>query len=820
MRMKHPFRPRGVIALVAIVLMSSAWSSAADTKPLARYVPKDDLLVYIEFSGLDAHADAWRKTAAYKMLNETPAGAMLIDVLGQTADGLLLNAPEGAKPTGKQLTAAIERFGRSGFVFAAIGKLGPAPPKTLFVFRDAGGKDVGPSVRKLMELSRKGPTPSELVTREDGRKVTIIQGVGPQPEPWAWWFEGDDLVILTGKEAEVDAIVATLAGKRPSALELPRRIELAKTSATGFEPVVVSWCDLAGLPPTPPALGVAGLKGIDYRWGFQGNALVSITRVLAPAPRKGLLALFDQPTFDSTGGLPVPAGLKDFTVVSVDMARVFDQAVEIAKGMNPNSDQQINGMLQMASASLGVPVRDELLAQLGPRLAFYVEPQPTTISFNPYGSFAEWMLHPPKLTILVEVKDAARFAGTLDTLMSVANRQIAARMGGVDRGRDVTFRPLPNGEKGYVLNVPLSTFPLPSNVRPTLMLGKKYLVFAVSPGDARKALAVESAVPAPATEQIAALPPKLTFLSVSDPANTVPDIIANIPFGIQAIAKMMASSPGGPPLSGIQLDIDADRIPTADQIKPFLFPGTLAVTVDDDGVTIVSRDSVPSINPVSAAPVAVALLLPAVQAARTAARRAQSVNNIKQIMLAMHNYHSANDHFPPAAISDAEGKPLLSWRVAILPYIEQGELYNQFHLDEPWDSPHNKPLSEKIPQVYKSTMNQPKAANMTFYQVFTGNGALFDPKGKATGIRDVTDGTSNTIAVVEAGEGVIWSKPDDIEFNPEKDLPKLGGLGFPGGFNVGFGDGSVRFIKNSINPMVLKALITRAGGEVVSADSF
>src|ERR1700733_8886594 len=197
MRMMHPSCLRGAISLVAIVLTSASWASAADTKPLARYVPKDNLLVYAEFSGLDAHADAWRKTAAYKMLNETPAGAMLIDVLGQTADGLLENAPEGAKPSGKQISAMFERFGRSGFVFAAIGKLGPTPPKTLFVLRDAGGKDVGASVRKLMELSRKGPTASELVTREDGRKVTIIQGVGPQPEPWSWWFEGDDLVILS-----------------------------------------------------------------------------------------------------------------------------------------------------------------------------------------------------------------------------------------------------------------------------------------------------------------------------------------------------------------------------------------------------------------------------------------------------------------------------------------------------------------------------------------------------------------------------------------------------------------------------------------------
>ena len=100
-------------------------------------------------------------------------------------------------------------------------------------------------------------------------------------------------------------------------------------------------------------------------------------------------------------------------------------------------------------------------------------------------------------------------------------------------------------------------------------------------------------------------------------------------------------------------------------------------------------------------PVMLALLLPAVQAAREAARRAQCTNNLKQIGLAMHNYASANGAFPPAAIYDANGKPLLSWRVLILPYLEQDSLYKQFHLAEPWDSPHNKrTLLAQVPPLF------------------------------------------------------------------------------------------------------------------------
>jgi len=213
----------------------------------------------------------------------------------------------------------------------------------------------------------------------------------------------------------------------------------------------------------------------------------------------------------------------------------------------------------------------------------------------------------------------------------------------------------------------------------------------------------------------------------------------------------------------------------------------------------------------------VALLLPAVQAAREAARRSQCVNNLKQMGLAMHNYHSANDCFPAAAITDANGRPLLSWRVAILPYIEQEPLYRQFHLDEPWDSPHNITLAARMPRVYacpSDLRNTPGGAT-TGYQVILGPKTLFRDDNKPVGIRDVTDGTSNTLMVVEARRSVTWTKPDDATFDPT--VPNSGFGGFhPGGFNALFGDGSVRFLKYSIDPQTLKALTTRDGGEVIS----
>ncbi len=334
----------------------------------------------------------------------------------------------------------------------------------------------------------------------------------------------------------------------------------------------------------------------------------------------------------------------------------------------------------------------------------------------------------------------------------------------------------------------------------------------------------------------------MTFLTISDTRESLlPEVLANLPGIISMISagatggpsammprvvgmpNVRAGRPGAAPL----LTIDPELVPSPDDLRPFLFPSWYAMSVDDQGLSFVTRESFPSINPVAALPIVAALGLPAVAASRSAAQRAQSVNNLKIIGLAIHNTVSSTNTIP-GPIRDKDGKPLLSWRVAILPFVEQQGLFNEFHLDEPWDSPHNKALIERMPTVYTvpGTAAEP---GMTFYRGFDGKGAVFQVANKkGLGIADITDGTSNTIAVVEAKEAVPWTKPDsDLPFNPDMTpedvrrtiLDALGGHS-PGGFNALILDGSVRFIKQSVNPVVLKALITFNGGEVISLDAF
>jgi hypothetical protein len=212
--------------------------------------------------------------------------------------------------------------------------------------------------------------------------------------------------------------------------------------------------------------------------------------------------------------------------------------------------------------------------------------------------------------------------------------------------------------------------------------------------------------------------------------------------------------------------------------------------------------------------VLVALLLPAVQAAREAARRAMSMNNLKQLMVGMLSYEASYGHLPARAICAADGKPLLSWRVALLPFVNEEALYDAFHKDEPWDSPHNKKLIAQMPKVLHSPNST--ATDRTCYLAPAGKGLLMDGK-EGTKVTEVRDGMSKTIALLEVDDSraVIWTQPADWQYDPDQPLAGLGRMR-AGGFLAAMCDGSVRFIAAGIDHEVFKAFLTCAGGEDVN----
>lgn len=214
----------------------------------------------------------------------------------------------------------------------------------------------------------------------------------------------------------------------------------------------------------------------------------------------------------------------------------------------------------------------------------------------------------------------------------------------------------------------------------------------------------------------------------------------------------------------------------------------------------------------------VALLVPAVSSARKAAQRASSMNNLKMIGLAMHNYHDVYKTFPTNILND-DDTPRTSWRTAILPFLEQQPLFEMYNFNVDWDSAENMMVRQTPLQVFRSPLSTDPPRD-TNYVAVTLQGASIIEDGQFHRMSEITDGTSNTIMVIEMqNTGIEWSEPQDVTLNQLLARLAQGNVSGAGnGFNVLFADGSVQFIANEIDPNQLRALITRNGGDPVNRD--
>ncbi len=542
------------------------------------------------------------------------------------------------------------------------------------------------------------------------------------------------------------------------------------------------------------ALGFTKLKSFTAVSGLDKTGIQSISMITTEGTPTGLFDLIPDKPISLNDFKKIPANAVNATVTRFDLAYLYDKVLKGIEQVDPNIRAHIEQTVAGVEPQLGFSLKGDLLEGLGDTWSFYTSSAETGVPFV------------PGIVITASIRKQEGVAKALNVVVMAARAALA----GAGPQAPFSIQDFAAGnEKGY--RIAFNNVPIP--VQPTWVLTKDQLVIGLTPqlvtghlaGTAKGSLADNEHVKAGFQWNS-----KPLTVSYSDPKP-----------GLQSVYTLVNTF--GPVMLGQLaqqgINFNLPPLPPIGDIEKHLLPTVTTMGRTSNGWKTESHGVFPS--GVGASPVviaaSIALLLPAVQQAREAGRRVQAKNNLKQIGLAMHNYHDTYRAFPPAASVDKKDKKLLSWRVHVLPFIDQAALYQQFHLDEPWDSDHNKQFIKQIPPVYVQPTHADLASDgKTVYLVPTGKGTAFEGN-EGMKIQNFTDGTSNTILAVEAhrNAAVIWTKPDDLEVDfkdPFKNLKSA----LVGGFHILMCDGSVRFVSDNIDVNTLKALFTRGGGEAVN----
>lgn len=430
---------------------SARSAGATAAAPLARYFPSENLNFYFEFAGLDAHAEAWNKTAASKMLTETPLGEMLSEVAAQLVDKLLSYAP-GRKLNGPEMVTLFQYGLHHGIAIGThlrpdgTDNPGDAVAVTL-VIRGGASKEIRGLSSRLMGMAISNA--NARLEKRMGRNVVHLpaaqSAAGPKKEGSAWWAEQDDLVFCSHYPSAVEGVFGAVDGKVTSAVDHPAVRELARKDGS-FEPACISLLDLEHAPKAPAGKpsplntlhDTAGIKRLALRFGFDDDALMTEFRVVAPRPRKPILALLEQPGFDGKALMPLPDEIDTFFELSVNPNSLLDSIAEIWP------DSGIKGKLDEFSESVRrsgkIDFRKDFLGRIGPRMVLFVAPDksatvgPGTLQtdwlqgFNPRAGIPKAALaHLPKLTLVAEVSEPKTFGRTLEGAINALNHDLTAR---------------------------------------------------------------------------------------------------------------------------------------------------------------------------------------------------------------------------------------------------------------------------------------------------------------------------------------------------------------------------------------------------------
>jgi len=758
-------------------------------------------LAYVSWSGMVA-PDAKSANRTEQLAAEPEVQKLMAAVSQAIRSAIRANADK-QQPGSGEAAAGIFDFAMqlaakpaAAFLSTFEPPTGNGPPTI------AGGAiiNLGDDAEKLwgtiVEYQKKAGLPAQTVKIGDASFFRF------QPAPDApeltWGLHGKYVVIGIGT-GEAEGIVERMTQQAPKWLTAVRnRLPVERPALfvlLNAKAIIGKIADQRGekAASVVETLGLTKITAFGSVNGLDADGYVSKTLLGVQGEPGGILTILKQEPLTAEDLAPLPKDAILAGALRMDVDAAWQKGLEIAAAIEPAGTKQFQDRLSMIETQLGFKFQEDLLKPLGGLWCVAAAP-------------AQGPLPLPRVLVVVRVRDGKRLAATHEKLVNLAGAALANAPAGRGPAPKINRQQL-GGREIFSLQLPQPGVPF----MPSWCLTDKEIVLSLSPQAVQGYLAQGAGA-----GSLAELPEVAELLKSDAPPfalvyQDTPSMVRGSYPMLQMYATMFA-----PQLKQQGIDFDPTVLPSADAIVKHLRPSTFAAGWSKVGLQTTNRQTVPGegvLNP-SSGGIMIALLLPAVQAAREAARRSQSTNNLKQIGLALHIYHDANKTFPPAYTTDKDGKPGLSWRVLILPYIEQGDLFKQFHLDEPWDSEHNKPLVAKIPQTFVSP-NYSGPRGRTNYLGIGGEKGLFGSKDGVS-IAKILDGTSNTVAVVEANNqsAVEWTRPD--VFVPDTANPAKGLTGLrPGGFNALMADGSVRFLSEKLVPQTLKAMFTYNGGEAV-----
>jgi hypothetical protein len=794
--------------------------------PVFSAVAPEECLWYLTWSGC-AKPDATSKNHTEQLLAEEEVqrfGAelerRLVAALREHANG-----PDAiaAQEVPKLVKIALTRPAAIFVSEFKMGQRGPDIHGGLIINLGDQAGDAKASIDRLTALSPMSPTNAGKWQRAP---------LPPDAPVIEWGIDGKYFIVGVG-EGSADGIAEREKGGTPKWLEAIRsRLRVDRPAMVHYLNIkkilsLVQASSLGrGVPPQIfDALGINNLTSLASISGLEGDGWTSNTLLGIDGQPTGIFALAGGEPLMAADLAPIPKDATFALAGRLDLDRVYRGISSIAGKIDPRARLQLEQGLAQLENHLGIELSRDVFKALGDTWCVYSAPSEGGILVT-------------GLTVVAPIRDRERLTKAEERLRLMAKAASEPPPGAGQFGprrssltiADFEFR----GNQIHFLN--FIGEPIP--VAPAWCITDKELIVSLSPQTIKAHLSradkAGSLADLPAVAKELRSSGGLTSIAYTDTATTVRTLYPLIQFGFNAIASAVQQE-------GVQ--IDASLLPSAAAVLPHLNPSISTSTMAKDGLFMSQHGTLPmefESLPLMTMP----LWLFAARSAEVrraefraearaepmrsltplimpeAAAKVESENNLKQIALAMHNYLSAHRTFPAAYSSSKDGKPLLSWRVQILPYIEEGQLYNEFRLDEPWDSEHNKALISRMPKIYRAPGSKAAKEFKTNYLVPRGDDTMF-PGSETIRPAQVPDGLSNTLMIVEADDAraVTWTKPDDFEVDSKQ--PKAGIVGLRhGGFIAAFGDGSVRFIKDAIKPATLKALFSRAGGEVIDTSEF